>query len=43
MDEDAKRVVLSAKELLLAKVMEEKNKKITSIQLALLWKEQLNS
>ena len=27
-DEDAKRVVLSAKELLLAKVMEEKNKKI---------------
>ena len=28
MDEDAKRVVLSAKELLLAKVMEEKNKKI---------------
>lgn len=28
MDEGAKRVVLSAKELLLAKVMEEKNKKI---------------
>ena len=39
-DEEAKRVVLSAKELLLAK---KRTRRSTSIQLALLWKEQLNS